>query len=88
MRVRVRELVERGKGRGLHSRLVRARSGTFATAMRSMRISVNVKLRQGIPVLVEEFWKGESALIASSRVPIMKRSVTSTTKPMTVIMMG
>lgn len=52
-----------------------AREVMFAAPIRRAKMSVRATLTPVDPVLVKEFWKGEDALIASSRLPTVKSIV-------------
>ena len=52
-----------------------AREVMFAAPMRRARTSVRATLTPVDPVFVNEFWKGEDAFIASSRLPTVNSIV-------------
>lgn len=52
-----------------------ARDVMFAAPIRSARMSVRATLTPVDPVFVNEFWKGEDAFIASSRLPTVNSIV-------------
>ena len=62
-----------------------AKAVMLAVPIRRARISVRATLTPVEPVLVKEFWNGEDALMASSRLPTVKSMVIIITKPSAAI---
>ena len=58
-----------------------ARDVMFEAPIRRARMSVRATLTPVDPVFVNEFWKGEEALIASSRLPTVNSIVIIITNP-------